>query len=167
MEVVSASVIPYPAIVNKSLFAAAQQRKLDHRILVDKSTKHNTILSKLIECPECHTFLFGDYRKSRQAGSYRCGKHKGTGKCGNTSMLSMQYIDSLVWCYLKTNVKQIIEEIYKKNYAVNIPLKDGMDDESYKQIFEPVSIPLSSLSIGYNKMCRSLPAWCHCLTVWC
>ena len=54
-----------------------------------------------------------------------------------------------------------------KNYAVNIPLKDGMDDESYKQIFEPVSIPLSSLSIGYNKMCRSLPAWCHCLTVWC
>ena len=112
--------IPYPAIVNKSLFAAAQQRKLDHRILVDKSTKHNTILSKLIECPECHTFLFGDYRKSRQAGSYRCGKHKGTGKCGNTSMFSMQYIDSLVWCYLKTNVKQIIEEIYRKNYAVDI-----------------------------------------------
>lgn len=25
-----------------------------------------------------------------------------------------------------------------KNYAVNIPLKDGMDDESYKRIFEPV-----------------------------
>ena len=54
-----------------------------------------------------------------------------------------------------------------KNYAVNIPLKDGMDDESYKQIFEPVSIPLFSLSIGYNKMCRSLPTRCHCLTVWC
>lgn len=25
-----------------------------------------------------------------------------------------------------------------KDYAVNIPLKDGMDDESYKRIFEPV-----------------------------
>ena len=25
-----------------------------------------------------------------------------------------------------------------KNYAVNIPLKDGMDDASYKYIFEPV-----------------------------
>ena len=35
-------------------------------------------------------------------------------------MFSMQYIDSLVWCYLKTNVKQIIEEIYRKNYAVDI-----------------------------------------------
>lgn len=54
-----------------------------------------------------------------------------------------------------------------KNYAVNIPLKDGMDDESYKQIFEPVSYHSSSLSIGYNKMCRSLSTRCHCLTVWC
>lgn len=27
-----------------------------------------------------------------------------------------------------------------KNYAVNIPLKDGMDDKSYKYIFEPVCV---------------------------
>lgn len=117
--------IPYPAIVSKRLFDAVQQRKLDHRILVDKSTKHITILSKLIECPECHTFLLGDYRKSRQSGSYRCGKHKGTGKCNNASVFSMQYIDSLVWCYLKANVKQIIEEIYRKNYAVDISEIEG------------------------------------------
>ena len=114
------SYIPYPAIVNKSMFDAVQQRKLDNRILVDKSTQHNTILSKLIECPECHTFLLGDYRRERQTASYRCAKHKGTGKCNNTSLFSMQYIDSLVWCYLKTNVKQIIEEIYRKNYDVDI-----------------------------------------------
>ena len=25
-----------------------------------------------------------------------------------------------------------------KNYAVNVPLKDGMTDEAYKYIFEPV-----------------------------
>lgn len=114
------SYIPYPAIVSKSMFDAVQQRKLDNRILVDKSTQHNTILSKLIECPECHTFLLGDYRRERQTASYRCAKHKGTGKCNNTSIFSMQYIDSLVWCYLKTNVKQIIEEIYRKNYDVDI-----------------------------------------------
>ena len=114
------SYIPYPAIVSKSMFDAVQQKKLDHRILVDKSTQHNTILSKLIECPECHTFLLGDYRRERQTASYRCSKHKGTGKCSNTSIFSMQYIDSLVWCYLKTNVKQIIEEIYRKNYDVDI-----------------------------------------------
>lgn len=28
-----------------------------------------------------------------------------------------------------------------KGYAVNFPLKDGIDDESYKGIFEPVRVP--------------------------
>jgi len=112
--------IPYPAIVSKGLFDAVQKRKLDNRILVDKSVKHETILSKLIECPECHTFMMGDYRRDRQRACYRCSKHKGTGKCKNSSTISMPYIDSLVWCYLKSNVKQIIEEIHKKNYDVDV-----------------------------------------------
>lgn len=112
--------IPYPAIISKGLFDAVQKRKLDNRILVDKSVKHETILSKLIECPECHTFMMGDYRRDRQRASYRCSKHKGTGKCSNSSTISMPYIDSLVWCYLKSNVKQIIEEIHKKNFDVDI-----------------------------------------------
>lgn len=29
-----------------------------------------------------------------------------------------------------------------KNYSVNFPLKDGIDDESYKAIFQPVSLLL-------------------------
>lgn len=107
--------IPYAQIVSKDLFDAVQRKKLDNRILVDKSKKHITILSKLIECPECHTFLLGDYRINRKTASYRCSKHKGAGKCTNSSTISMQYIDSLVWCYLKYNVKQIIEEIHRKN----------------------------------------------------
>lgn len=111
--------IPYPKIVNKSLFDAVQRKKLDSRILVDKSKKHATILSKLIECPECHTFLIGDYRKNKTA-AYRCGKHKGIGTCSNGSMICMPYIDSLVWCYLKKNVKEIIEEIHKRNYDMDI-----------------------------------------------
>ena len=76
--------IPYPAIVSKSMFDAVQQRKIDNRILVDKSVKHTTILSKMIECPECHTFFMGDYRRDRPCSSYRCSKHKGTGKCSNS-----------------------------------------------------------------------------------
>lgn len=116
----SVSHIPYPAIVPKSLFDAVQRKKLENRILVEKSKQHITILSKLIECPECHTFLVGDYRRERKTATYRCSKHKGIGKCNNSSILCMKYIDSLVWCYLKTNVKHIIEEIYRKNNDVNI-----------------------------------------------
>lgn len=112
--------IPYPQIVSKDLFDAVQQKKLDNRIMVDKSVKHITILSKLIECPECHNFLMGDYRKGRKSAAYRCGKHKGIGKCNNSSIISMPYIDSLVWCYLKSNVKQIIEEMHKKDYDIDI-----------------------------------------------
>lgn len=112
--------IPYPAIVSKSRYEAVQQKKLDNRILVDKSVNHITILSKLIECPECHTFLLGDYRRDRQSASYRCAKHKSMGICKNTSIFSMPFIDSLVWCYLKANVKKIIEELYKKNYDESI-----------------------------------------------
>ena len=111
--------IPYPQIVSKDLFDAVQQKKLDNRILVDKSVKHTTILSKLIECPECHKSLLGDYRK-RGTMTYRCGKHKRMGECHNSSVLSMPYIDSLVWCYLKANVKQIIEEMRKKDYDTDI-----------------------------------------------
>lgn len=114
--------IPYPAIVSKERFDAVQNKKIDNRIMVDKSKKHETILSKLIECPECHTFLLGDYRPKRKTANYRCAKHKqgGTKECSNSSIISMPFIDSLVWCYLKANVRQIIEEIYKKNYSIDI-----------------------------------------------
>ncbi len=118
--------IPYSSIVTKSLFDAVQRKKLSNRILVDKSKKHDTILAKLIECPECHTLLIGDYRKTRGTSCYRCAKHKSMGKCSNGSMISMPYIDSLVWCYLKSNVKKIIEEIYRKNFDVSI---SSIEDE--------------------------------------
>jgi DNA invertase Pin-like site-specific DNA recombinase len=117
--------IPYPSIVTKSLFDAVQKKKLSNRILVDKSKKHDTILSKLIECPECHTFMHGDYRKGRGTASYRCAKHKDK-RCSNGSVICMPYIDSLVWCYLKSNVKKIIEEIYRKNFDVSI---SSIEDE--------------------------------------
>lgn len=43
-----------------------------------------------------------------------------------------------------------------KNYSVNVPLQEGMDDDSYKYVFEPimqkVRSPLSS----------SHPSCCHC-----
>lgn len=34
-----------------------------------------------------------------------------------------------------------------KYYAVNYPLRDGIDDESYEAIFKPVSRPISFIAI--------------------
>lgn len=33
-----------------------------------------------------------------------------------------------------------------KNYTINVPLKDGITDEAFKSVFEPVSLPDSKLS---------------------
>ena len=38
-----------------------------------------------------------------------------------------------------------------KNYAVNVPLKDGMTDEAYKYIFEPVFAPPCTHAQVINK----------------
>ena len=35
-----------------------------------------------------------------------------------------------------------------KGYAVNVPLKDGIDDDSYRQIFQTVSITTSLTGQG-------------------
>lgn len=53
-----------------------------------------------------------------------------------------------------------------RNYAVNIPLKDGMDDDAYRYIFEPVSL-LKELKVGGGAMCFHLPTWCNRITMWC
>ena len=41
-----------------------------------------------------------------------------------------------------------------KLYAVNVPLGDGMDDESYKYVFEPIMA----------KVRRSRPVWCSTMS---
>jgi histone deacetylase 1/2 len=61
-----------------------------------------------------------------------------------------------------------------KGYAVNVPLKDGITDESFKSVFEPVRlttnvrlfetlIPFS----GHRQDSRSLPAVCRRPSVRC
>lgn len=42
-----------------------------------------------------------------------------------------------------------------KGYAVNVPLKDGMDDASYQSIFDPVN-PLSSSHVDHHRVRESL-----------
>lgn len=40
-----------------------------------------------------------------------------------------------------------------KNYCVNVPLKDGMDDENYKGVFEPI------MSKVCAQLCGRWRAW--------
>ena len=48
--------------------------------------------------------------------------------------LSIQYI-----LYLLSILYRMLEQRREQYYAVNFPLRDGIDDESYQSIFKPVS----------------------------
>lgn len=64
-----------------------------------------------------------------------------------------------------------------KGYAVNYPLKDGIDDESYRSCFRPVSFlgyPFSSSTGGlsfdiectdYQSDYGLVQTWCSCTAV--
>jgi len=58
-----------------------------------------------------------------------------------------------------------------KGYAVNVPLKDGITDESFRSVFEPVShfsgpvlqilIFSKRLSLGFSRSSDHLPSFCN------
>jgi len=111
----------YPAIIEQPLFDTVQQmlekrnsrkNQRSNDMFVDKSSKHTTILSKLIVCPCCYKYLNGEYRiKDGQCKhSYRCASSRGViNKCNYKTSHSMVLLDSAVWAYLKTAVKQITQ----------------------------------------------------------
>lgn len=101
-------------------------------ILVDKSTKHITLLSRLVRCPFCHTYLHGDYRKTflnkgtefekvRWSASYRCSNSRGTiNKCDFHHSNSMPLLDSVVWAYVKPVVLFLHSKESRQDYKNKI-----------------------------------------------
>jgi histone deacetylase 1/2 len=61
-----------------------------------------------------------------------------------------------------------------KGYSVNIPLKDGITDEAFRSVFDPVSSfdhPCVSRNPcfpqGYHRDSQGLSTFCSCSAVWC
>ena len=46
-----------------------------------------------------------------------------------------------------------------KLYAVNVPLMEGMDDESYKYVFEPVMAKVSSFQWPLTSLKDTVDVW--------
>ncbi len=156
----------YPAIFegeNVALFEKVQQRLIENNskfnkygVPVDKSRNHITILSKLIKCPSCGTYLHGEYRIRkfdkrrpnvgvRYYNTYRCCYTRGhVKKCDFNHLLSMPLMDSVVWAYCKEAVihiinsetrkstKEQIDEIDKKIANIDNRIKDFNIDARIK-----------------------------------
>ena len=113
--------VPYPTIVPKELFLQVQEKKVNSRILSDKQTKHITLLNKIIECSQCGTYLVGDYRKDGRPPVYRCAKHR-DGKCNNSSSIDMSFADSVVYSFLKENIRRLLEE--RRKFGIDKEVSD-------------------------------------------
>lgn len=143
----------YPPIIDTALYDKVQQRmkennsKLGGGKMIDRSRSHTTILSKLIKCPNCGTYLHGEYRKRldkrrpnvsmRYYHTYRCVYSRNSlHKCEFQHVLSMPLMDSVVWAYCKKaayhilnaeekkSTKEQIEEIDKKIANINSRIED-------------------------------------------
>ncbi len=84
----------------------------------EKSSKHITVLAKMLVCPECLRFLGGEYTP-KKAGEirygYRCLATKNIIKCGYTKYFSMQLLDSVVWSTIKSDLAVLSKEIFENN----------------------------------------------------
>lgn len=112
--------VPYPPIISRELFNQVQFKKKTARINADKQTKHLTLLNKIIECPVCGTYLVGDYRQDRPP-VYRCAKHRDK-KCSYSSSLDMNFVDSVVYSFLRENIRRLLEE--RRKFGIDKEVSD-------------------------------------------
>lgn len=99
----SSSRIKYPQIINQELFDAVQAKLIENMSKKNRESKHVTILSKLLKCPNCGRSLSANYRfnRERPSHSYRCTSRSGTKPCGNQFSGSMLLYDSAIWSVIK------------------------------------------------------------------
>jgi DNA invertase Pin-like site-specific DNA recombinase len=109
--------IKYPTIIDLDTFLDVQKKLKSNNTNVDKSTKHITILSKLIKCPNCNRHLNGNYRIKNNLGvnSYRCTSRSGASPCDFKNSISMSMIDSVIWSLIKSDLFTLSKLILKEN----------------------------------------------------
>jgi len=89
-------------------------------LVIDKSSRHTTLLSKLLVCPMCGCFLHADYRvypgrtpqsPPRKTASYRCNNsHSVIKVCGFKHSNSLPLLDSVIWAYCKNNIEVLMKQ---------------------------------------------------------
>jgi DNA invertase Pin-like site-specific DNA recombinase len=111
--IITQNKIKYPPIIDTALFDKAQVKLRENNSKADKSSKNTTILSGLIICPMCGNHLNGDYRKKEGliSHSYRCSGRAKAKPCDFKQTIGMAMMDSVVWSFIKTDLKALSEGI--------------------------------------------------------
>lgn len=118
----------YPRILSDELFNAVQEKKLKNNTTANKCSKHITLLAKLIKCPKCGLYLGGNYRyrSGYVAHNYRCTRRQTANSCSSKSTYSMPLLDSAIWCYIKSDIENLVVKM--KNYYSTININTISDE---------------------------------------
>lgn len=121
----------YKRMIDDELFYKVQERlskkdphkrAISNNMYVDISHKHITLLSKIVKCPICGGFLTGDYRvkDGLNKHTYRCARsRRNIEDCTYRKAPSMLSLDSAVWSFLRTKVKEINAKKNAQYAAIN------------------------------------------------
>ena len=114
----------YPKIIDDGLFQLVKERlerenthqeKGTNGQSRDKSSKHISILAKILRCRFCGSYFVADYRTDKYGMpkfTYRDGgarAHKGLRKCQHPQTISMKMIDAAMWAFVKEMVSDITQ----------------------------------------------------------
>jgi DNA invertase Pin-like site-specific DNA recombinase len=142
--------IKYPSIIDRETFDLVQQKLLKNNTNVDKSSKHTTILSKLIKCSNCDNHFNANYRivNGINKSTYRCSSRSSAKPCDNKQSISMSMIDSAIWNLIKTDLNLLAEQI-KINNPDTLEL-------NYKTHLEKLLKKRNELNVEYQLELKTL-----------
>lgn len=148
--IVTSFKIKYPQIIDRDTFDLVQQKLLSNNTNVEKSSKHTTLLAKLIKCNYCGSHFNANYRivNGQNKSTYRCSSHSSAKPCGNTQTISMAMIDSAIWNLIKTDLELLAEQI-----KINDP---DAAETNYKQHLEALLNKKDELQNEYDNELKSL-----------
>ena len=142
----------YPRIIEDGLFQLVQDRldiesthneKGADGQTRDKSSKHISILAKILRCRFCGSYFVADYRTDKYGMpkfTYRDGgarANKELRKCKHPQTISMKIIDSAIWSFVKEMVSDITIKQREAKSESNI-LKVEQEIENLKKGYDDI-----------------------------
>lgn len=130
--------------------------------LVDKSSKHKTILGKILKCPSCGRYLVGNYRMEGtfNKSSYRCNTYRDPRKeeviCNYKGGLSLVMLDSAIWAFAKDSVADIKNKI---EYALS-DSKVAEIEEGLKNLYDEIKkcdAQIKGEAVIFRNLVRATP----------
>lgn len=119
----------YPQILDIDLFNAVQKKMENNNCVTDKSSKHTTLLSKLILC-DCGHYYNGEYqiKDGFKRAKYLCKQAKQpVRRCFvNKGTFSMYMADSVIWSFCLQHIDKILEYKSREEAKINV---DSLKDE--------------------------------------